>query len=215
MYQDSQEIAFVSSRFAERWEDRAQWSLFPYRGHSMAGTFRQGDILFVLRSIMEDVRPGDVIVFRREGLEKDTTVVHRVQVRTAAGALTQGDARLSPDRKLVDENQLVGRVDYVERGGQLRPVWRGRAGQLWVSLLRLRRIIMPLLGWPYRRLRASHIVAWFWRPRIGQVGLVTEEEVMIKYVHGQRTVACWQPDRDRFWCSKPYDLVLQRPDLEG
>lgn len=204
----------ISPKLSKYGEGQIQWLVFPYRGNSMSGTFRRGDILFVTCNTIDEIEPGDVILFCPEGVEENITIVHRVLLCRESGVVTQGDARRFPDGEVVREERLVGRVIYVEREGQRKPVWHGRAGQLRVAFLRLRRIAFPLLGWLYRRLRASDLVAKFWRPCFSQIHLVTGEGPLIKYVQGRRTVAHWQPDRERFWCRKPYDLVLKRPDLE-
>jgi len=43
------------------------------------------------------------------------------------------------------------------------------------------------------------------------VRLVTDDGPLVKYVHGRRTVACWWPETQRFWCRRPYDLVVRSP----
>ena len=125
--------------------------------------------------------------------------------------VTQGDNNAAPDSEPVRAENLVGRVCFVEREGKTRTVWGGRAGRLWVVYLRLRRRIVRLGRWPYRFLRASGIVQRLWRPRVVQVRLATESGPLVKYIHGQRTVARWLPEEKQFWCRKPYDLVIERP----
>ena len=187
------------------------YQVFPYKGNSMSGTFQQGDILLVSPASMDVARPGDVIAFSERRLDR-TVIVHRVRSRTAGGLVTQGDSRLTGDAELVYADNLIGRVCFVQRNGNLRPVLGGWAGQLWVAYLRLRRWSRQWGRLPYRFLRASGIVKRLWKPCVMKVYFITESGPLVKYIHGRRTVACWSPREKQFWCRKPYDLVIKRPD---
>ncbi len=186
------------------------YRIFPYRGSSMSGTFRPGDLLYVETVALEDIRSGDVVLFRTPG-DEGIYMAHRVWARTEAGLHTRGDAHSLPDPTPVTAERLVGRVRFYEREGRVRPVRGGRAGRLWVVLLRLRRRLLRAMGMPYRLLRRSGWVRRLWRPSIDLVCLKGAEGLMVKYVHGDRTVACWWPEDGRFWCRWPYDLVLDLP----
>lgn len=185
---------------------------FPYRGRSMQGTFRHGDILVVEPVPWEAIRPGDVVAFRGARTSDDPIfIVHRVRARTPAGLITQGDNNRLRDGEPVRPESLVGRVRAVQRDKKTRPVRNGRAGRLWAGLLRLWRRARPLIGWPYRLLRASGVVRRLWRPRVTQVHVQTDAGPVVKYVCRGRTVAWWWPERGAFECRKPYDLALERP----
>ncbi len=191
--------------------DRA-YRLFSYRGDSMEGTLRRGDLLLVAPVEFAAVCPGDVIVFGSpEAGGGRPVVVHRVLGRTAAGLVTRGDARARPDSQPVGAACLVGRVCFVRREGRLRRVWGGARGRLWAGGLRLWRRVAAAGRLPYRLLRASGLARRLWRPAIVPVHLRTDEGPLVKYVHGRRTVACWWPGEGRFWCCKPYDLVIAPP----
>ena len=180
----------------------------------MRGTFWQGDVLLVIPIALQAVCTGDVIAFHKPKPDGGfTVIVHRVQARTAAMLITRGDNKTAPDSEPVRAEHLVGRVFFVQRDGRMLRVWGGRAGRLWVRYLRLRRRVLRLGRLPYRMLRASGVVRRLWRPRVAQVHLTAEDGPLVKYVHLRRTVACWQPQQQRFWCRKPYDLVIERPSL--
>ena len=54
-----------------------------YRGPSMAGTFRTGDYLTLVPVSLADVRPGDVVVYRRQDrLEDADELVYRIVTAT-------------------------------------------------------------------------------------------------------------------------------------
>lgn len=189
------------------------WALaFPYVGSSMNGTFRHGDVLLVITTPLEGIRPGDVVAYRNPGARSNSSVVaHRVRRLTKAGFISQGDHNRTPDSQSIGAENLVGRVCSFQRDGKTRHVWGGRVGRLWAGYLRLRRRIVPLIGWPYRALRRSGIVRSLWRPRLEQVHLETADGPLVKYIHRQRVVARWWPGRGHFWCRKPYDLILPLP----
>ena len=84
-------------------------------GRSMEPTLEQGDLLFVKAVDVEEVRVGDIVVFRRP--DTGELVVHRVYeiVRGPGGEIllrTKGDNREEPDWWLVGEDELVGKVVY-------------------------------------------------------------------------------------------------------
>jgi hypothetical protein len=178
----------------------------------MHQTFRAGDVLLVAPCASDEIRPGDIIAFRRAVSAQDTTVVvHRVRRRGADGWITQGDGVAAPDAAPVSAAQLIGRVGFLERDGTVRRVWGGLAGRWWVRYLRLRDWAARWLGGPYRLLRASGLARRVWNPCLTQVRLVTDDGPLVKYVHCRRTVARWWPADGTFWCRKPYDLVIPHP----
>ncbi len=185
--------------------------VFAYRGSSMEGTFREGDLLVVSPASPAEVRPGDVIAFRRR--ERDgrvSLVAHRVRRCTGGGFVTKGD-QANKDDGSIPTDDLVGRVEWVWRDGRVQRVWRGRAGRLWANLVRLRHVLFRLLAVPARLLRASGLVRFLWRPDVVLVHLMGEEGRLIKYVHRGRTVAWWRPGGGHFRARFPYGLVLTPP----
>lgn len=178
----------------------------------MDRTLRPGDVLMVSPAGPEEISRGDVVAFRRTGPGGDVTIVaHRVQSRTEAGFTTRGDSMPSPDVESLHPTSLIGRVHLVQRGNQIRPVWGGRAGQLWASYVRLCRQVARWARRPYNLLRASGLVHRLWKPRLVQVHLGSGDGRQVKYIHRGRAVARWWPEEGRFWCRKPYDLVIAPP----
>ncbi len=187
-----------------------------YRGQSMAGTFRPGDYLTLEPVAMTDIRLGDIVAYRGSHHDDDAeTLVHRVVGIVPGALVVRGDSNPCPDAALVTADNLMGRVTHVERCGRRWPVHGGWLGLLRARILHVRypmRRLVGLLGrWPYRWLRRSGLVSRLWRPSVLKVNLVTEEGPLVKYVCSGRTVACWWPERDRFECRKPYDLVIPAP----
>ena len=187
----------------------------------MAGTFRPGDYLTIIPASLESVQAGDVVAFEGMDAEGEPDVIaHRVVVVLPEGLATKGDNNPWSDGVLVTEDNLLGRVTRFERRGRRRRVCGGRWGLLRARWLRARR----RAGWrsgrsvasmgrrPYRWLRGSGLVPRLWRPAITRVYLAADDDPVVKYVCGGRTVARWWPESGRFQCRKPYDLVISRPD---
>lgn len=182
----------------------------------MHGTFRHGDILVVTRVTIQDLQCGDVVAFHApKAAVLSHRIAHRVQARTTDGLITRGDQCQTTDPTTVTAKDLIGRISTIERDGVTRPVLGGWRGHAWAIALRLWRRVVPVVAWPYRWMRAAGIARAVWRPPLAQVRLETEAGPVIKYIHRERTVARWWPAEGRFWCRKPYDLVLPRPDGEA
>jgi len=190
-------------------------TIYQYRGSSMTGTFRPGDMLVTCDVAFEAIRPGDVVAFRAPGGDNDATlIVHRVVARARDGLITRGDACGAPDLARVQPGDLVGRVIQAQRGRRVRRVWGGWTGRCWARLLRLRRRVLALGRLPYRWLRASGLVRRVWRPAVTQVSVMTSQGTVVKYLCGARAVAEWRPETRTYRCRKPYDLVLDAPERE-
>ena len=188
-----------------------------YRGRSMEGTFRPGDYLTVVPVSISDVRPGDVVVYRRPNHQGDAEeLVHRVVTRAPGGLIARGDSNPCADATLVTADNLLGRVTHVERNGRMRLVRGGRLGLLHASVLHAQRRVWRLIACvgrqSYQWLRDNGLVARVWQPSVVKIHLATENGPLVKYVCGGRTVACWWPGEGRFECRRPFDLVIPRPD---
>ncbi len=182
-----------------------------FRGGSMGGTFRDGDCLFVEVKAFESLQPGDVVAYR----EDEKAVAHRIVERDAVGWITQGDGNRLRDRRVLRPARLIGQVAEYERNGIRYPVAGGPAGlrrARWLHVLaRGRRMSFFCLAPPYRLLRASRVTRLFWRPEFVHLRLAGNDGGILKFIHRDRTVACWFAGENRWVCRKPYDLVLDAP----
>jgi signal peptidase I len=98
------------------------------RGESMRPLFHPGDRVSLEPCNVQDIRPGDVIVFNAPG--ESTRIVHRVVSISASGVRTRGDANDGDDRWQLSREEIVGRVLSVERNGIVIPVAGGHTGCL-------------------------------------------------------------------------------------
>jgi hypothetical protein len=115
------------------------------RGDSMGRTIPTG--ASVLVAPCSTPRRGEVWAFCDQAGE---VVVHRYRRHTDAGHVLQGDTRGQPDAP-VGEEQLIGRVAAVRRGGRVRTVgWRA-----WClgECQRLPRVVVARTSRVTRRLR--------------------------------------------------------------
>jgi signal peptidase I len=191
-----------------------------YRGLSMLGTFLPGDQLIIEPVPMAAILPGDVVVFRQHvqtGPQND--VVHRVRAFSPDGLVTQGDANQTVDRQPVTQDRLLGRVTHRIREGQVRPVAGGLKGRMHLQVLQTRRLmrrsgaglIKAVARGPYSWLRQSGLVRRLWRPVIWRVQVMDNCGPLVKYTCGHHSIAWWRPGTIRFWCRRPYDLLISPP----
>ena len=74
---------------------------------SMEPSMSIGDLVIVHRE--KEYRVGDIVVFDSGGL----SVTHRILEKAQEGFVTKGDANNVPDKELLSENHIIGRVAVV------------------------------------------------------------------------------------------------------
>jgi signal peptidase I len=92
---------------------------FPASGHSMLPVIWPGDTLIVDRVTPAHVRPGDVVVFRRDGSLCAHRVLGKENHLGCEQWIMQGDALPAPDAP-VNEAEILGRVSFLIRDGKLQ-----------------------------------------------------------------------------------------------
>jgi hypothetical protein len=193
---------------------RGMRKIFRYSGASMQPTFKPGQLLYV-RPDVEDIKPGDVLVYR----EKDRYIVHRVLGMKDNAFITRGDNNPSTDRHPIQRNQVVGRVEINENQDWAKPVKNGQEG-LWQAHLvsfykKLDPKIRLFFGWPYRMLKRSKLISIIWKPHIDRLCLKSDHGIILKYIYQYKTVATWDETRGQFNCKRPFDLVIPVPEHKG
>jgi signal peptidase I len=91
---------------------------FRASGRSMYPTINAGELITVMPIATDDVRVGDIILYRSE----KSVIAHRVEkidksFHGVTRLLLRGDASESRDQPVLSE-QILGRVVAVERGGR-------------------------------------------------------------------------------------------------
>jgi signal peptidase len=132
-----------------------------YTGPSMSPTLKPGDRLQVVPDAGRKVRRGDVIVF---SYPKDgPQITHRVMAVDSSGIRTRGDNNTDIDPWLLSPDDILGRVDYAQRGNRKRRVFGGPAGELVALSRRTIRIIdkrtSPLMHPLYSGLARSRFLS--------------------------------------------------------
>jgi hypothetical protein len=119
-----------ASRIAEALKRRGRIAL-RVQGTSMLPWVRSQDIALIRQTPMENVRCGDVVLFRRE----NHLFVHRIVKKQgsveAAQLLSKGDAHPTTDG-ILEEQELLGRVVRIYRNG--RRIDLDAPGQLALGL---------------------------------------------------------------------------------
>ena len=184
----------------------------------MRSTFLPGDYLAVESISIRDIHLGDVVVYGGANYQNESDkLAHRVVAVVPDGLVTRGDNNTYNDTTLVTAENLVGRVTHVQRNGKRRLVYGRRRGLLRARILHVRHRIWKLIKYmgcrPYRWLLNSSLIDRLWQPSVMKVRLKTENGLLVKYVCEGKTVACWWPKENRFYCRIPYDLVIRREDL--
>jgi signal peptidase len=82
-------------------------------GSSMLPAIRPGDVLTIKRHKQEELQPGEVVLFRRNG----RLTAHRILSSSIDGLLTQGDSLPAMDQP-VPAGEVVGLVVKIERNGR-------------------------------------------------------------------------------------------------
>jgi hypothetical protein len=185
-----------------------------YHGVSMTGLLLEGDRLVVDHVCFSEVRRGDVILFRADDDPK-CEIVHRVHAVTTQGLHTRGDKSNGIDKSLVTEARLIGRLAGYERDRKYRKVAHGDCGHLRAQLQRTfwqyKQKLYPFLYPLY--LTGGHVLIRIcdWQPRLHRIRVSVSSGEIVKYIHGQRTIARWDLRTGHWSCLKPYDLILQKP----
>lgn len=186
-----------------------------FRGLSMAGVFRPGDLLYFEEIPINMVRRGDIIAYgasqpKTEGID----TVHRVIAIVDQGLICRGDNNRFVDPNPVTEARLLGRAVRFERRGRMSKVLGGRAGMIRARLnwtkAAARRALTALARPLFLRLRRSGIVAFFWRPDTRRVRFCSPDGDFIKYINRGRTVAAFHAEEKVTYLRRPFDLVLWR-----
>ena len=185
---------------------------FIYHGASMYPIFKNGDFLY-LRSPLKQLRKGDIIVFYNP--EISGYAVHRIMAGSGLGFITRGDHNPFIDEMVVMPDQIVGKVEFLKKKAQISRVANGLWG-FWLAgflqfVLLVDRGIKQVLLLPYNLIREKQIVAHFWRPKIIRLKVQSGNAQQIKYIYNNATVAVWEPDKNKFECRKPFNLVIPSP----
>jgi len=113
----------------------------------MNPTFKTGDILHFAPYNEKKVCVGDVIVFLSPN--KNHKIVHRVISIDQTGIRTRGDGNKKNDDWILENDDIIGQVFYVQKKRVKLPVYGGIIGRIYAisikPLREVKRFIWPLL----------------------------------------------------------------------
>ena len=111
------------------------WSRAVILSGSMEPSMSIGDLVIVHRE--KEYRVGDIVVFDSGGL----SVTHRILEKAQEGFVTKGDANNVPDKELLSENHIIGRVAVViPMVGKAVLFLKNPAGMMLIMMLAIWRI---------------------------------------------------------------------------
>lgn len=178
----------------------------------MKGTFKPGDKLIIEKVSFNQIKNGDVLIFRRMHEKQSDFIVHRVVSRSLKGFVTRGDNSIISDKDPVLGDDISGRVIRYNRRGRILKVHNGWLGQIRANLMHIRlHLIISLkffLRKPYIRLKKTGIIAKLWQPNVRIVQFETPVGPLIKLIHNSKTVAIFWKGKDRWPVKRPYDLII-------
>lgn len=178
----------------------------------MKGTLKPGDKLTIEMVPFDQIRKGDVLIFRRTHEEQNDFIAHRVSRITRKGLSTKGDNCFDLDKESVQKENVIGKVILFVRRGKVRRAWNGCAGQMRAALLHTRLHVMKWLKFflrkPYKKLKSTGMIAKLWHPDIELVQFVAPEGSFVKYLHKCKTVAVYWNNKSFSEVKRPFDLIL-------
>jgi len=160
------------------------------------------DFLIIEPCNLISLRIGDVIAFARDSDEGkiNDQIVHRIIRVVKDHLITKGDHNRRPDMLPVTKSNLIGKVVAFEREGKTHKVRSGSVGLIIVRtrcvFRRARYLLINKMRrfLPVRRIR--NIVFFLWKPKIQKLKFSTAEGLVIKWVHRNRTIASWRPEKN-------------------
>ncbi len=180
----------------------------------MKGTFIQGDFLQTKACNLHKLIPGDVVVFRdmREK-DKNSHIIHRIISVDGDSLVTKGDNVKYIDAFPVTIGNLIGRVDKLERKGNLHKV---RGGLKGLYLARTKYFFRWFVFRLYKKMTSFSIISFFVKlllkntsKKIIKVKINTDEKEVTKWILNRNVIARKGPGENNFYVKKPFDLIIK------
>jgi signal peptidase I len=188
-----------------------------YNGSSMHPTFKPCDILYVVPYQSRKIRCGDVVVFADPDNGKHIT--HRVISVDDGKIRTIGDNNKDIDKYLLNPENIIGRVDFVQRKEKRLPIYGGFWGRLntfKASAARKSNSIVSYLLHPFYHMLASSGVLrrmLFFMPKIRAIRLSKNGREEFQLLLGNRIIGRRLPEKDRWHIAKPFKLFVDESSL--
>lgn len=188
-----------------------------YAGDSMHPLFRDLDVLYI--APCNDIRPGDVIVFKWQDQSNNDIIVHRVISIGQSGVITKGDNNKRPDPGLRTPEYIMGVVFYLKRGKRISRVYGGSRGVIFSTIygyvLSAKSLLLNVLYWPYSMLSRSGIcramLPGFIKYRVITIKRSDSDELLL--VAGRHMIGKYVPAADIWKIRPPFKLFIDDKSL--
>ena len=184
--------------------------LFRYRGNSMWPLFQDGDLLVVKKVSVEELRPGDCVVYKKSG--GNAFIAHRI-ITVRPKIVTRGDFKPANDKEPVPSSSIVGRVKgriryghFTRISGGIKGIWLGRFYR-YAGLLeptreyrggRIARFVRKVLGYFYP----------LWRPHLALVAFASADGYQTYLLIRNRFVGIYKKGNRAWIISWPCSLLI-------
>jgi hypothetical protein len=191
-------------------------SLF-YKGPSMNPVLTSPDVLYVRPYNGRKAKCGDVIVF--ESPEAGCKVVHRVVSIRGGGIRTKGDNNTQTDSWVLKEQDIIGRVEWIERGKRTIRIYGGLTGRAQAGMLKAVRLldagIRTVLRPAYNRLSQNRALRrWLaGRSRTRTISIVRPEGIELQLLLGKRVIGRRPAGKRQWLIRRPYLLFVDENAL--
>lgn len=177
----------------------------------MKPMLRSGDIIFA-KSSARKIQRGDIVVFSPPGEER--FIIHRVVSITASGIKTRGDNNCNIDPGFLSPENVIGKVEYIQRSGKRISLLGGFWGQIYVYFLRvifrskasLIIILHPAYHWFSENFILRHSFTSCLKNRIFAFYRPTGTE--LKLFLGRHVIATLLPQAKRWQIQRPFRLFV-------
>lgn len=183
----------------------------------MNPVLRTPDVLYVRPYNGKRVKCGDVIVFQSP--ETDFKVVHRVVSVNRDEIRTKGDNNSHPDSWVVNQQDIIGRVEWIERGKRAIRIYGGLAGKVQARMLKAARLfdsgICAVLRPLYNRLSENRALRkWLASGNETKtISILRPEGIELQLLLGKRVIGR-RPAGRRYWLiRRPYLLFVDEAAL--
>lgn len=189
-----------------------------YMGQSMVPTFTPGDLLY-LEPDCNEIKVGDIIVFRTKGDEKNIT--HRVISTGKEGIKTRGDNNNFPDSWLLTGEDIIGKVIEAERNGVKRKVSGSTEGYVKGHILHILRkikfcfikIFRPLYLWLSEKNITCSLLQKNGLLRI--ISIKKEDKEEFQLLLGSLVIGRLLHGREKWQIIRPFRLFVDEKSLKG
>jgi len=187
---------------------------FEFYGSSMLPTLKPGDRLLVVCGGV--VRAGDIVVFQSDG---KLHIAHRVVSVISLGIITRGDNANADDLRILQPDEITGKVVAAQRGTRHRVIRGGRHGILYAKTLwtvkHFINILVGLLSPVYQTLSSSGIFRRMLpiraKPRV--VYFKNQAGVEMQLLLGRLVIGRRMPGSDTWQFRRPFRLFVDESML--